>query len=1093
MKITKMNGPRVIRVTVLSLLITFFIISIPFGQTLKEESPDAKMLRYPDVSAEHIVFVFADDLWIVSKDGGDARRLSSVKGHELYPKFSPDGKSVAFSGNYDGNIDAYVIPANGGIPERLTHHPDDDLVVDWYPDGKEILLRSKMLSPTNRYNRFFKQSVEGGLPLELPLAYGELASFSPDGKQIAFQFISPDAQTWKRYRGGMASDIWVYDFNKNSSVKFTEFEGTDGIPMWHENTIYFLSDREPKKKLNIWAFDVDTKRIRQVTFLNEYDVKWPSLGPDSIVFENGGTIYLLSLKDETSRPIDIVVQSDLPDLRPRLKDLSEYIENFSLSPSGKRALFEARGEIFSLPETRGIIRNLTNTSGIAERFPTWSPDGKSVAYFSDSTGDYQLYTLPSDGSGKEKQIGKSGINFPNEPIWSPDSKQIAFSDLTGSLYIVNLNDNRRTVVDKDEWFPISSFSWSPDSRYLAYSKRMPNSQGAIMIYDVGQKKLHQVTSAFYHDMSPVFSPDGKYLFLYSNRSFNPVYSDVDETWIYPNSTEIFVATLRKDIKSPLAPNSDEEVLKEINASDQNNSGNMIDFEGFEGRVVKLPIEAGNFGQLEAVEGKVIYIRFPAAGSSPQNKPSGKLLYYDLNEGKEKTIIQDINYYELSADGKKVIYKSDSNYGIIDLSEGKKVGDGRLPTDKMKALIDPREEWSQIFNEAWRIERDFFYDPNMHGVDWNATKERYKALLPYVVDREDLNYIIGEMISELNSSHTYVRGGDIEGAEEISVGLLGCDFELDKFNNVYRIKKIYKGGTWDAEVRSPLAEPGVNVSEGENLLAINGTPLDKSKDPWEALQGLANEVVTITINNSPTIKGSREVLAKPISRESDYRLRYLSWVENNRKKVEDATNSRVGYIYVPNTGKDGQNELLRQFIPQTTKEALIIDERFNGGGQIPDRFIEVLNRPIFNYWARRDQLDLQTPILSHYGPKVMIINGWSGSGGDAFPYYFRKAGLGPLIGTRTLGGLIGIGDSPSLIDGGIVTVPSYAFWDSNGKWEVEGYGVDPDYEIENAPSEVAAGTDRQLDKAIEVITDMLEKNPPKKPQRPDYPDRSEVVN
>ncbi|MGH7900808.1 MAG: S41 family peptidase [Thermodesulfobacteriota bacterium] len=1088
-----MNAPRVIRVTVLSLLITFLIITIPYGQTLKEETPDAKMLRYPDVSAEHIVFVFADDLWIVSRDGGDARRLSSVKGHELYPKFSPDGKSIAFSGNYDGNIDAYIIPANGGIPGRLTHHPDDDLVVDWYPDGKEILLRSKMLSPTNRYNRFFKQSVEGGLPLELPLAYGELASFSPDGKQIAFQFISPDAQTWKRYRGGMASDIWIYDFNKKSSVKFTEFEGTDGIPMWHENTIYFLSDRGPEKKLNIWAYDVNTKKIRQVTFYTEFDVKWPSLGPDSIVFENGGSIYLLSLKDETSRPIDIVVQSDLPDLRPRLKDLSKYIENFSLSPSGKRALFEARGEIFSLPETRGIIRNLTNTSGIAERFPTWSPDGKSVAYFSDSTGDYQLYTLSSDGSGKEKQIGKSGINFPNEPIWSPDSKQIAFSDLTGSLYIVNLNDYRRTVVDKDEWFPISSFSWSPDSRYLAYSKRMPNSQGAIMIYDVGQKKLHQVTSAFYHDISPVFSPDGKYLFFYSNRSFNPVYSDVDETWIYPNSTEILAATLRKDIKSPLAPNSDEEVLKDINANDQNKSGNIIDFEGLEGRVVKLPIEAGNFGQLEAVEGKVIYIRFPAAGSSPQNKPSGKLLYYDLNEGKEKTIIQDINYYELSADGKKVIYKSDSTYGIIDLSEGKKVGDGRLPTDKMKALIDPREEWSQIFNEAWRIERDFFYDPNMHGVNWNATKERYKALLPYVVDREDLNYIIGEMISELNSSHTYVRGGEIERAEEISVGLLGCDFELDKFNNVYRIIKIYKGGTWDAEVRSPLTEPGVNVSEGEYLIAINGTPLDKSKDPWEALHGLANEVVTITINNSPTFKGSREILVKPISRESDYRLRYLSWVEDNRKKVEDATNSRVGYIYVPNTGQEGQNELLRQFIPQTTKEALIIDERFNGGGQIPDRFIEVLNRPIFNYWARRDQLDLQTPILSHHGPKVMIINGWSGSGGDAFPYYFRKAGLGPLIGTRTLGALIGIGESPGLIDGGIVTVPSFAFWDSNGKWEVEGYGVDPDYEIENAPNEVAAGTDRQLDKAIEVITDILEKHPPKKPQRPDYPDRSEVVN
>ncbi|MFQ5786966.1 MAG: PDZ domain-containing protein, partial [Thermodesulfobacteriota bacterium] len=648
---------------------------------------------------------------------------------------------------------------------------------------------------------------------------------------------------------------------------------------------------------------------------------------------------------------------------------------------------------------------------------------------------------------------------------------------------------------KEEWFLIDFYSWSPDSKWLAYSKRMPNGQSAIMIYDIKNNKTNKVTSDYYQDMAPVFDPGGKYLFFYSNRKFKPVYGDMDETWIYPNSTEIYAVTLRNEIKSPIAPYSDEEEIKEYNENDkEENSGkNDIDIEGFEKRVVKIPVDAGNFGRLTAVEDKVLYIRYPAAGASKPDKPSGKLQYYDIKEGKEKTIIAKIDNYNISSNRKKIIYKSNSNYGIIDLSEGKKVGDGELPTDKMKAWIDPREEWNQIFNEAWRIERDFFYDPNMHGADWRAIKTRYESLLPYVVDRQDLNYVIGEMISELNSSHAYVGGGDTESPEEISVGLLGCDFEYDKRNNAYRISKIYRGAVWDAEVRSPLAEPGVNVIEGEYLIAVNGKPLNKFKDPWEAFQGLSDEVVTLTINSIPTEKNSRDILIKPISRDKDSLLRYLSWVEENRRKVEESTKGRVGYIYVPSTGTEGQNELIRQFIPQRIKEGLIIDERFNSGGQVPDRFIELLNRPIFNYWARRDQKDLQTPFLSHNGPKVMLINGWSGSGGDAFPYYFRKTGLGPLVGTRTLGGLIGIGGNPKLIDGGFVTAPSYAFWNSDGNWEIEGYGVDPDYEVVNAPHELADGHDRQLDKAIEVILEQLEKKPTKSPKRPPYPDRSEIVN
>jgi len=1089
------------------------------------EMPDAKMLRFPEISADKIVFVYAGDLWTVPKVGGLARKLSSPKGQELFPKFSPDGRMIAFSGNYDGNTDVYVMSADGGVPKRLTHHPDVDLVVDWFPDGKNILYRSQMLSPSRRFNRFFKQSIEGGMPQTLPLPYGELASFSPDGNRIAFQIISTEFRTWKRYRGGMASDIWLYDFTNNSSEKITDFEGTDSVPMWHENTIYFMSDRDQYKKLNIWAYSLETKQTRQITKFTEYDVKWPSIGPDSIIFEYAGKLHLLDLATEISQPLSIQVPADLPEARTKLKDVLEYVQSFSLSPSGKRALFEARGEIFTVPEKHGSVRNLTNTSGIAERFPTWSPDGKNVAYFSDRSGEYELYIQPGDGTGTEKQITTNGSAFRYRPLWSPDSKKIAFSDKTGSLFFVEIEAGlpaerlagKPELVDKDEWGLLESYSWSPDSRWLAYSKNMENTNSTIMIYDTTEHNTRQVTSTYYADTNPVFDPEGKYLFFLSNRSFTPVYGDMDATWIYPNSTLVYAATLRKDLGSPIAPRSDEEPIdkeKKKEPDEKNKSTEKkedanstetskkedkdkkkpelvkIDFEGFEQRVVKLPIEAGNLRQLNCVKGKLVFCRFLPAGAIKAGEPSGTLLYYDLEEREEKTVISGIDSYNVSADGKKIIYKSKSTYGIIDLAEGKKVDDGKIAADQLKVWIEPRQEWQQIFNEAWRIQRDYFYDPNMHGLDWKAIKKRYEALLAFVVDRTDLNYVIGEMIAELNASHTYVRGGDTEEPKQISVGLLGCDFQLDSQNNAYRISKIYEGAPWDAEVRSPLRQPGVDVNEGDYLLAVNGQKVDTSKDPWAAFQALAGEVVTLTINSKPDANGSRQVTVEPLS--SEFSLRNLAWIESNRRIVQKATNNRVGYIYVPDTGTNGQSELVRQFIPQRTKDALIIDERFNSGGQIPDRFIEMLNRPIYNYWARRDHRDWQTPFVSHTGPKVMLINGWSGSGGDAFPYYFRKTGLGPLVGTRTWGGLIGISGNPQLIDGGSITAPTFGFWNTEGNWDVEGYGVAPDETVENAPHEMVAGRDPQLEKAIEVILQLLDKQPSKKPRKPLYPDRSDRV-
>jgi tricorn protease len=1071
-------------------------------------------LRFPDVSADQIVFVYANDLWIVPKEGGLARRLSSPKGQEIFPKFSPDGQMIAFSGNYDGNTDVYVMPAAGGSPLRLTHHPGGDLVVEWYPDGKNILYRSQMESPSRRFNRFFKQPVEGGMPETLPLPYGELASFSPDGNRMAFQYTSREFRNWKRYRGGLASDLWLYDLVKNTSEKITVFEGTDALPMWHEDTIYFLSDRDALKKLNIWAYSLETKKMRQITKFTDYDVKWPSIGPDSIIFENGGKLYLLDLKSETPRPLSIKVPGDLPEIRAQLKDCSQNIESWSISPSGQRALFGARGEIFTVPAKYGSVRNLTNTSGVAERYPAWSPDKKNVAYFSDRSGEYELYLRSSEGKGNERQITKGGSAYRYRPVWSPDSKKIAFLDKTSSIFVLDVAEGKPKFVDRDEVAYILDYAWSADSRWLAYTKKMENGQGAIMIYDALKDKIHQVTSGYYDDSDPVFDPDGKYLFFYSNRTFRPVYGDMDDTWVYPNATDLFVLTLGKDVESPLAPRSDEEEVKEEKKDekkDMNKSKKKeksakkqekrveeqdepkpvrIDFDGIEQRVIKLPVRLGNAGALQAIKGKVVYARYPATGAAMRGEPSGTLLYYDLKEREEKTVISGIDSYDLSLDGKKVLYKSKTTWGIIDLAPGKKVGEDKISTNKMKAWISPREEWEQMFNEAWRIERDFFYAPNMHGLDWQAIKKKYQAMLPYVVDREDLNYVIGEMIAELNVSHSYIRGGDIEHPKRISVGLLGCDFELDRKNNAFQIKKIYEGAAWDAEVRSPLRQSGLKVNEGDYLLAVNGQPLDTSKDIWASFQGLAGEVVTLTVNSTASLTGARDLVVEPTSGE--FRLRYLAWVESNRKKVEKATGGRVGYIYVPDTTIDGQNEFLRQFIPQHKLDGLIIDERFNSGGQFSDRFIEVLNRPLYAYSAQREHRDLTLPFLTHIGPKVMIINEWAGSGGDAFPYCFRKAGLGPLIGKRTWGGLVGVSGNPMLIDGGFITAPNLAIWDPEGHWTVEGHGVDPDYEVENAPHEMAAGQDPQLEKAVAVVLDLLKKSPPKKPKRPAYPDRSDRI-
>ncbi|NIT13868.1 MAG: peptidase S41, partial [Candidatus Dadabacteria bacterium] len=1033
----------------LSILILSISGVLTAGASEQYTQADAKMLRFPDVSKDKIVFVYAGDIWRVDKNGGVATRLSSPKGHELFPKFSPDGSYIAFSGNYDGNVDVYIMPSSGGEAKRLTHHPDDDYVVDWYPDSENILYKSQMLSPVRRFNRFFKQSTGGGLPQKLPLPFGEWASFSPDGEQMVFQLVSREARTWKRYRGGMASDIWLYDFTKDEATKLTNFEGKDALAMWHKDYIYFLSDRGKDKKNNIWKLNIQTRDVKKITDFTDFDIKWPSIGPDSIIFENGGKIYLLDLISEKAEHIKISVPADLPDIRPRLKKLENYIENYELSPSGKQTVFEARGDIFLIGAKNEIIKNLTKSSASAERHPVWSPDEDKVAYLSDASGEYELYVLSLEDMRADTVTLTPGYYY--DLKWSLDSNYISFTNNTGELFVADVDGKKVDLVDKDNWSRIKYHSWSPDSRYLAYSKKGDNLQSSVFIYDIKENRIHRITSDYYDDYSPVFGTRGKYLAFLSDRHFKPLYGDMDETWIYPGSTEIFIITLQKGIKSPFSPSSPESGEKQEeqtkpkkkNRSRKYTETVKIDFEDIERRVVKLPVKPGNYKHIQFAGGRLFYMRAPVLGDG---RSSNHLIVYDLKEKKEKVLIKGINDYRLSADGSSYLYRAKKTYGIAAADKEKKVGEGKLKTGKMSSFIDFRAEWTQIFNEAWRIERDFFYDPNMHGVDWPGVRDHYSKLLKHVVSREDLNYLIGEMIAELNSSHTYVREGDFDKPRKISVGMLGCDFGYDQSRKLYYIDKIYSGGVWDAEISAPLLSPGIDIKAGDYILSVNGFPLDTSKDPWAAFQNLSGEVAELAVSSNPGSDDVRTVLVKLLRRKDDLRLRYLDWVENNRSRVEEKSNGLIGYVYVPDTGTFGQNELVRQFSAQRTKKGLIVDERFNGGGQVPDRFIELLNRPVYNFWARRDQHYLQSPLVSHNGPKVMLINGWSGSGGDAFPHYFKKAGLGKLVGKRTLGGLIGIGGFPRFIDRGYVTTPNYAYWNTDGKWDIEGYGVEPDYEV-----------------------------------------------
>jgi len=1075
-------------------IVLLTLVGLLFGTASAVAQIDARLLRQPDVSETQITFVYGNDVWVVPKEGGTAHRLSSPEGTEQFPRFSPDGQTIAFSGNYDGNTDLYTIPASGGVPTRVTHHPEADRMLDWYPDGDRLLYATPMTSGRERYSQFYRTDAEGGMPQKLPVAYGEFADLSSDGETLAFTPKSRLFRTWKRYRGGWAADIWLFNLRDTTATRVTDHPANDEMPMWAGDTLYFLSDRGPNQRYNIWAHDTQTGEKRQVTAFSDFDVHFPAIGPSDLVFEAGGQLYLMDRETEDLREVDVDIISDQRAVKPKTVEVGRAIQHMHISPSGQRAVFQARGNVYTVPNEHGPIRQLTRTSGAAERHPAWSPDGETVAYFSDASGEYNLVVENADGSGEAQTLTSLGPGFRYTPFWGPNSERVAFVDQAMQIQVANTETGEVTTIDEGRWMyqgGLSSFSvsWSPQGRWLAYSRGLQNRHDAVFLYDTETGERHQVTSTFYSNSQPVFGPDGEYLFLTTNRHHSPVYSDLDNTFVYPNATQIAAVPLRNDVDSPLAPRNDEETGEEESADENGEDEDddeepepiEIDLDGFEQRMVILPPEAGNYPRLAATSGMVLYHRAPRSGSGDEDAP---IVSFDLEEREETTILADADAFRLSANGKKLLVANQGRYDIIDVAPEQTMDDP-LRTDEMTMELDPRAEWEQIFSDVWRLQRDFFYDPTLHGVDWPQMRERYGALLDDAATRSDVNFIIGELIAELNASHTYRGGGDTETPARRGTGLLGVNWSLE--NGAYRIARIIDGAPWDAETRSPLHAPGVDVSEGDYVLAVNGIPMDTDEAPWAAFEGLAGETVELTVNDQPSMDGARTVLVETM--QSDDRLRYLDWINQKRERVAEATDGRVGYVYVPNTGIDGQTELVRQFRGQFEKEALIIDERFNSGGQIPDRFVELLNRPAKAFYAVRHGTDWQWPPVAHFGPQTMLINGWSGSGGDAFPTFFRRADRGPLIGTRTWGGLIGITGAPTLVDGGSVTVPTFRQYGPDGAWFPEGQGVEPDIRVENTPQPLARGTDPQLERAIEEMQQALENYTPAQPDRPPYEDRT----
>ena len=1103
-----------------------------------QESQEGRLMRFPDIYKDKVAFVYGGDIWLTSTAGGVARRITEGAGRELFPKFSPDGKWIAFTGQYDGNFNVYVMPSDGGQPKQLTFYQGSaqqlndrmgvhNEVVTWTPDSKRIVFLTRQAAWNGWTKNPFTVSVDGGLPEALSMDQGGLVSYSADGTKIAYNMIFRNFRQWKRYTGGLAQSITVYDLKNNSSFDLPHTDYTDTFPMWHGNTIYFSSDRGgPEHHLNLYSYDLGSKQVEQVTHFSDWDVMWPSLGPDAIVFENAGYLYTLDFESKQPKKLSISLPADRPQTLKHWDNVSRFITDFDIAPDGKRAVFAARGDVFTAPAKEGSIRNLTRTPGIREQKASWSPDGRWIAYVSDRTGDDEIYVASQDGLGKEQPVtsGHKGFMFP--PSWSPDSKKIAWSDQKLNLWYTDITEKKPVKVDQGKYGEITNYSWSPDSKWLAYDKASETGYAVVYLYSLAEAKSTVATSSMNNSYNPVFDPEGKYVYYFSDRDFNEVLGNVDFEFANPKTTRVYVATLKKDEASPFAAQSDETEVKKPESSAPDTSADAkakggkegkgdankdsdkkdkdkdkekekekpvevkIDLDGIQDRVTALATAPEVMRSLQAGKGFVYYLTTPIQGlSGPLSGESSAIHAFDMKERKEKTLIENVQNYALSSDGSKLLYQGEGGgpraappFGIIDAKgDTKKAGEGAINLGGMKAEIDPPQEWKNVFEEVWRQERDYFFEAAMNGVDWQKMHDKYAQLLPYVADRYSLTYILGDMIGELSNSHTYVGGGDYPDLHPVNVGLLGVDFDLDQASGMYRIKKVYPGENWNPELRSPLTEPGINVKEGDYLLAVNGQALRSPRNPYELFVNTAGDVVTLTVNSKAADDGSHNVQVKPIN--DDFSLRELNMINTNRRKVSEATGGKVGYVYLPDMGDDGLNEFVKQYFPQIRKQGIIFDVRYNGGGFVDQLIFERLRRILSAMGSARNWESSTDPPNVFYGSMVCVTNHYAASDGDIFSYGFKHYKLGPLIGERTWGGVRGIRGNIPLMDGGYITRPEFAMYGLDSQWIIENHGVQPDIVVENRPEDVVAGKDPQLQKAIDVVMKAIQNNPKKLPVRP----------
>jgi tricorn protease len=1104
---------RVSRIaSICGLLAASLLVSFP---TRAASSDGARLLRFPDIHGDTVVFSHGGDLWSVPATGGTARRLTSGDGLELFPRFSPDGKWIAFTGQYDGSLDVYVMPASGGEPRRLTWYPSqdnndrmgfDNMVLGWTPDGK-ILFRGQRGPIRGFIGEPYTVSPAGGPVERFPLPESGAISFSPDGKRIAYNRIFRDFRSWKRYEGGMAQDVWIYDLGTKALERITDWPGTDTQPMWIGHAIYFLSDRE-NWKLNLWKYDLDTKATTRVTSFTEYDVKWPHAGSGKIVFENGGELYVLDPAAGTPVKLTVSLPDDRKFARPRWVKVEDRITSVSLAPGGLRAAFTARGDVFTVPAENGTTRNVTRTQGVREKNAVWSPDGKWIAVVSDATGEEELQMVPADGTGAPVALttGSSSWHYP--PVWSPDSKKLAYSDRAMHLWVVDVATKEKTLVDTAKNWEISQYAFAPDSRWLAYRKRVGTDFDAILLWDGVTKTSTQVTPSAIECDEPVFDPEGAFLYFLSDRDIAPMLGEFDPSFTVNRTTRPYALILRSDGASPFAPKSDEATAPAAEPKEKPEPGKKngakkeekkppfrIDLAGLSERLVAFPVPPGDYGRLSAAKGRLFWLSVPPLPlTEEEGPPKATLQMFDLTKRKETDLLQNVERYALAPDGSRLAVKSGKTWAVVEPKEGLKPGDGKLDLSGLTMELDPQKEWAQIFRESWRLYRDFFYLPDMGKVDWVAIRKRYEPLVADVSHRIDLNYVLAEMAAELGSGHAYVGGGDYPRPERMPVGALGADLVLDKAAGRWKIARILEGQNWDESRRSPLTEPGVKVSAGDYLLAIDGHDLTASDEPYRWLAGTVGptgetsvaagggRTVTLLVSSKPEKAGAHEIVVRPVASEEN--LRYYNWVEDNRRKVDQATNGRVGYIQIPDMGAEGLTEFIRQYYPQLRKEKLIVDVRANGGGFVSEMILERLRRSTVGMGSARSARPVPYPDASFNGPMVALINEYSASDGDIFPYYFRKYGLGPLIGKRTWGGVVGIRGLPGgMVDGGYTHVPEFGTYNMKSEWVVENHGVDPDIEVDNLPADEMAGKDAQLERGIQEILKRIKEHPPVWPPEP----------